>query len=332
MTSMSVGDMAQFLSLSRSGAALNTSLQRLSEELVSGLAEDKAAHLSGDFGPLAGIETSLARLTGYRAVTTEAALTTDTMQAALGRVTDSAADLGRALLAGASPGVSSRLAALGADGAVAFTAAVSALNSRVGDRSLFAGVATSTTPLPDGGDLLDTLSGLVAGAMTAADVQTAIDTWFADPSGFAASYQGGAAQAALTLAPGETARVDITALDPAIADTLRGMALAALVDRGVLAGNPEEQANLLLRSGETMLSAQSDLGELTARLGTLQSRIDEAATRNAAETSALEIARSDLLSIDSYQVATALQQTQTQLETLYTLTSRLSRLSLVNFL
>lgn len=332
MTSVSVGDLAQFLSLSRSGAALNTQIQRLSSEVVSGIAEDRAAHLAGDFGPLAGIETSLARLTGYRAVTNEARLMTDTMQFALGRVTEDAANLGPALLAGASLGASPRLATLGSEASQAFTAAVASLNTRVGDRSLFAGVATSTTPLPDGADLLDTLQGLVAGATNAADVQTALDAWFADPAGFTARYQGGPALAPLGVAPGETAVVDITALDPAIADTLRGLALAAMVDRGTLAGSAVERADLLRRSGETLLTAQSGLGELTARLGTLQARIDEAGSRNAGETSALEIARSDLLSIDSYKAASELQQTQTQLETLYTLTSRLSRLSLVNFL
>lgn len=332
MSSLSVGDMAQNFTLTRSGAAMKTTIQQLSNELVSGLADDTAAHLSGDFGPLAGIETSLAQLRGFKAVTTEAGLFTDAMQTALGGITDDAADLGQGLLAGASPSASPRISALGAEAAQKFEAAVAALNIRVGDRSLFAGVATTTTPLPTGADLLDTLQGVVAGALSAGDVQTALDDWFAQPTGYAAAYLGGDTLSGVVVAPGEIARIDVTALDPAIRDTLKGLAMAALIDRGVLPDNPDGRADLVRRSGEALLETQSDLGELTARLGTTQAQIDQAAQRNTAETSALNIALADLLAIDSYEVASRLQQTQTQLETLFALTSRMSRLNLVNFL
>ena len=57
-----------------------------------------------------------------------------------------------------------------------------------------------------------------------------------------------------------------------------------------------------------------------------------ASARNGAETSALEIARTDILAIDPYRTATELQSTETRLETLYTLTARLSRLSLSEYL
>lgn len=332
MSSLSVGDLARNFTLSRSAAAMKTGIRSLSNELVSGLAEDTAAQVSGDLGTLTGIESSLAQLRGYKAVTTETTLFTAGQQTALGRIADMAADLGRSLIAAASPGGAARLSALGADAARKFEAAVSALNTRVGDRSLFAGVATTTTPLPDGAGLLDMLQAVVAGATGAAEVQTALDHWFADPAGFAAVYQGGDALAGVAVAPGEIARVETTALDPAIRDTLGGLALAALIDRGVLADDPTGQADLVRRSAGELMSAQSGLGALTARLGSTQALIDQAAQRNSAETTALNIALSDLLAIDSYEVASRLQATQTQLETLYTLTSRMSRLNLVNFL
>lgn len=333
MSALSVGDLAQSFTLTRSGSALKTALQRLSNELVTGLADDTAAYLSGDFGPLAGVEASLAQVRGYKAVTTEAALFTDTMQTALGRITGMAADLGGVLLAGASPSsATARISALGADAAQKFEAAVSALNTRVGDRNLFSGVAVTTAPLPGGADLLETLQTVVAGAVNAADVQTLLDDWFASPAGYAAAYQGGDPPGGVAVAPGELARIDVTAMDPAIRDTLKGLAMAALIDRNVLAASPDERADLVRRSGEGLLANQDDLGMLTARLGTTQAQIDQAAQRNTAERSALNIALSDLLAIDNYEVASRLQQTQTQLETLYTLTSRMSRLNLVNFL
>ena len=56
------------------------------------------------------------------------------------------------------------------------------------------------------------------------------------------------------------------------------------------------------------------------------------AIRNAAEASALQIARNGLVAADPYDTATAIQAVQTQIETLYTLTARLSRLSLTDYL
>jgi len=332
MSILSVGDLAQSYTLRHGAAAMKAEISRLSNALTTGVADDTGAHLAGDFGPLAGIDSSLARLTGYRSVTAEAGLVTETMQAALGRMTGMAADLGQALLAGASPDTPSRVSALGAEAVQTFEAAVSALNTRVGDRSLFGGVATTLAPLPTGSALLDTLHALTEGARSVDDVETALDEWFASDSGYGAAYRGGAALAAVAIAPGETARIDVTAADPAIRDILKGLAMAALLDRGVLAGDPDGRADVVRRAGEVVQSTQAGLGVLTARLGTTQARIDQAAQRNTAETSALQIARSESLSVDGYEVASRLQQTQTQLETLYALTSRMSRLTLVNFL
>lgn len=332
MSILSVGDMAQSFTLSRSGTAMKTELNRLSNELTSGVAEDTAAHLAGDFGPFAGIEASLARLTGYKSVTTEAALFTETMQAALGRIDDMASDLGQSLLAGATTTTPGRIAALGAEAFQKFDSTLSALNTRIGDRSLFAGTATTTTPLPNGAAMMDTLSTLTSGLTTVEQVEMALEDWFASAGGFGTAYRGGPPLTGVAVAPGETARIEITAGDPAIRDTLKGLAMAALLDRGVLTSQPDARAQLVKRSGEVLAQAHTGRAEMAARLGTTQGQIEQAAQRNSAETSALSIARAEMLSIDQYEVASRLQQTETQLETLYALTSRLSRLNLVNFL
>jgi flagellar hook-associated protein 3 FlgL len=80
------------------------------------------------------------------------------------------------------------------------------------------------------------------------------------------------------------------------------------------------------------LQSASDRASLQGRLGLTQARIDQAQTRNTAEQSMLEIARADLVAIDPFEAATRMEAAQTQLETLYSVTARLSRLSLVDFL
>ena len=54
--------------------------------------------------------------------------------------------------------------------------------------------------------------------------------------------------------------------------------------------------------------------------------------RNGAETTSLQIARNGITAVDPYETASRLEATRQQLETLYTLTARISRLSLVDFL
>ena len=332
MTMLSVGDLAQSFLMARQNVALKTELQRLSNEVTTGVADDTARHLAGDFGPLAGINASLARLTGYKSVTTEAALFTGAMQSALSLVDDMASTLGQSLLAGATTSTAARIDAMAAEAVQKLETALSALNTRLGDRSLFAGTATTTTPLPDGETLLTTLQSVVVGAQTVGDIDMALTNWFAAPDGFAGLYRGGPPLATLTVAPGETVRVDITARDPAIRDTLQGLAMAALLDRGLLTGQPSARAEVVRRSGDILIGSQTSRAHLTAQLGTTQARIDSAAQRNTAETSALNIARANLLSVDGYETASRLLQTQTQLETLYALTSRMSRLNLVDYL
>ncbi len=71
---------------------------------------------------------------------------------------------------------------------------------------------------------------------------------------------------------------------------------------------------------------------MRANLGTVEAHIETVSVQSASETSALEILKANLLSVDPYETASELQAVQTQLETLYALTARMSRLSLVDFL
>ena len=71
---------------------------------------------------------------------------------------------------------------------------------------------------------------------------------------------------------------------------------------------------------------------LAARIGTVEAQIEAARTRNSAEETALGIFRSEIGSVDSYEAATRLEQARSQLESLYLITARVSRLSLTEFL
>jgi len=333
MTTISLGDMARSFQLRRQSADLKAEVQRLSGEMVTGRAADTGAQVRGDFAPVAGIDVALARLTGYRSATTEAALLGGAMQTALATVSATATTLQRTLLSMGDQGFAAQANTVARLAGESLRTAVSALNTSVGDRSLFAGDTPGSAAVIDAESLLDALETAVAGALTGADAKVAVDAWFDAPGGYATlAYTGGAPVLPRAVSPDGTADLGITAADPAIRDTLRGLAMAALLERPILAGLPQERAALAQAAGSSLLAGGNARVELAARIGIAEGRIEEAGVRNEAEASALGIARAGLLSVDPYETATRLEAAQTQLETLYALTARVSRLSLVDFL
>lgn len=326
------GDASLTSILSRQSASLRAGIERHTAELTTGLHRDIGAAVGGDFSALAAVEHSLARLKGHAAMTTEAALFTDAMQTALGVISDDAAELATNILRAVGPAGEASLESTAMEAGRAFTTAIAALNTRFSERALFSGVNAETAPLPGAEAILAALDGAVAGAATVADVQAAIDGWFAGPAGYDAVYAGGAARADMPIAVGETANLAVTALAPTIKDTLRALATAAMLDRGVLAGQPEAQSQLLKAAGEDLLAGGEGRAQLMARVGTVQAQIAAAQARNGAEKSALEIARAGIVTADPYDTATMLEDLQARLESLYLVTARVSRLTLADYL
>lgn len=335
MPNLTIGDMAQSLILSRQGLNLKTAMQRLATEATTGLVADQTDRLKGNFVPIAGIEASLSQLEAYRSVTSETQVIAGIMQTALGTINDQSTALGTALLFGASSQNALQIDTLGNDAARRLETVMSALNTRLGERSLFSGLETGTTAVASADTLLTSLQTVLtsAGAISSADVEAAVTAWFDDPAGFVATvYKGGEVPGPVPVGPGQTAQIDVTAKDPAIIETLKGIAMAALLSRGVLGGSDVARADLAKRAGERLAGSQSIIVQLGARLGTTEATIENAATRNDAEKYVLQTARLNLLSVDPYETAAKYQETQGQLQTLYALTARASRLSLVDFL
>jgi flagellar hook-associated protein 3 FlgL len=333
MALVSLGDLAQSFVLRRQNADLKSDITRMSQEMTTGLVADTGKHLSGDVSALTGIDSALARLGAYARVTSDNAFFTGAMQTALSAVQDVTTDLVPTLLAVTTTGNTASMATVSREALQTFETAVGLYNTRLGDRALFSGDETATSPLPPADELLLQMETAITGALSVQDVETALDAWLSSPTGFlATAYQGGAALTDIPIGPGQTTNIPVTAADPAVRDTLKGLGMAALLQRGWFAGDPSAQAALIRRSGEILAAGETGRALLAGELGTAEGLIETASTRNEAETSALQISRNALLSVDPFDAAARLQETQVQLEMLYTLTARLSRLNLVDFL
>lgn len=331
MTLISIGDLAQSLMLRHNVTQAKTRMNTLSQEMSSGIKADLAAHLHGNMNSLEAMNAALRQVDAFATVTTELGLQVSAMQTALGTMGDMASRLAVPLQAAQSAGTTS-FGVLTRDATETFKAAISLINTQIAGRSVFAGVAPDQTPLPDGAQFLTTLERLVAGDTTMTALRDRLDQWFADPAGFAAIYRGGGSAGSIAIAPGDDTAIAVTALDPAIRDSLKSFALAALAEDGRTALDATGRRALAIEAGARLLASEQARADLRAGLGLVENRIEAASTRNSAERTALGIARTAIIEADPYTTATDLSAAQTRLDTIYAITSRLSGLSLVNYL
>ena len=335
MPIVSIGDMSQhFLSL-RNGGAIKSDLARLGQELATGQNTDLAATLGGDTRQLSGINHSLAVANAFQTAAQDASLTLKHMQLGLNRIDVSRGNAVNSLLAISSQSQSSQMkeAALTARGG--FDDIVSALNGKIAGRSLFSGAATGSAAVAPAKEMFDAIKVAVSGAATVADLKQGIEQWFNDPAGgFATMGYLGDGDAPIQRQISETTEITLSAKanDKAVVALLQATATAALAVDPDFGLSQIDQAKLQNDAGLALLTGASDLTELQTGLGVAQNAVDQTQTRLASEATALGMVQNDLMRADPFETATRLQALQVQLETHFTVTSRLSRLSLAEYI
>ncbi|MEL7115911.1 MAG: flagellin [Pseudomonadota bacterium] len=335
MTTVGFGDLATSYRSSLQNARIKSDISRLSQELATGQKTDLKTPSGNELVKYASLEASIKTLQAYSFSATQASLIAETAQASLEVVQDLTSSIGPNLIVAGNTGTEPMLTVNAADAKSKFQSVVSALNARIGDRSLFAGDGVSGPALSTADEILANLSSAVAGSASVTDLVNAVDVWFDTAGGGFenTAYLGSTSDLSpFLLGRGETASLDIRADNEGIRETIKGYAMAALVDEGLFAGSQNERAQVLRLAGERLIDANDALGDTRARLGLNEAQIDQSRARTASEIAALERTRADLVAVDPYRVATELQAAETQLEMLYTVTARLSRLSLVDFL
>ena len=332
MTFSTLGDLAQAYSLRHRNTAIKHDIQRLNQELATGQAADLTKHLGGSYAELTGIERNMRLLEGYAINITEATQVTDVMQTRLEQVSTLTTDFSGDLITSLSSGSLATQDAFVQEAKLHFTTVVETLNSQSAGRFLFSGDATNTPALIDADAILAELDTVLSGATSHADIESRIDLWFADPGGFEAfAYTGGSAPlSGFRMSETSKVTVDIRANAGPIKEILAGFATVIASDAAVL--SLEDQKELRQKSATDLMTAQEGLVGLQAELGLAQEQIEKWTVQTNMSRTALDYAKGALLSVDPYERATELEAAQFQLESLYTVTVRLSQLSLVNFL
>ncbi len=331
----SIGDMSQHFQSLRQTGAIKDRMLTLAQELSTGTKADLTTHMGGDTGRLSVLDRELSTLSAFELTNADLARNLAKSQTIL-ESADGLRNQMAARFVQITPSTTTvEIREAGARARTDFATLVHRMNGRDGDRALFAGVAVDATAFAPPEDMLADMVASIGGATTTAAITTAIDFWFDDPAGgFATMGYTGDTGPAMTrkISESETLTLNARGDDPGIKSLLKGAALAAVTDIMGTAITSTTQAELVRAAGDELFSAGTPLTQMRAEIGVNEERISLARTAQAAKSTSFGIARNEMVSADPFETATLLQDVQRQLEMQFTSTSRLSQLSLVNYL
>jgi flagellar hook-associated protein 3 FlgL len=207
----------------------------------------------------------------------------------------------------------------------AISEVLSRLNARHGERFLFSGDATATPPFGDAETLLSDIRNISLTAVDEADYAAQIDTYFNDPAG---GFQTTFYQGSQTASDGDA----VLANQQAFADLFQGLTVLALAETSQ--GQPYARAGTpaLDQALSRLEGARTGIVDIQAGVGIRQANLQNDQVRLEREETLLAAAFIDLAGKDQYEAATELRELEANLEASYLLTSRLSNLSLLNYL
>jgi flagellar hook-associated protein 3 FlgL len=232
----------------------------------------------------------------------------------------------------------------------AITTITGVLNSSMNGENLFAGVNTDVTPIND-------FFAPGSAARTAMETAFVTHFGFAHTAAAAETIDAAAMETFLTTviepqfmgadwttnwsnATDETitARISLTETSPASVsaniDGVRRLMMAAATIGVLFEGNLNANAQKAVVEHSASMTGQavSNLGQVQAQTGIVEQRITSASERLQMQVDIFEGKISDLEGVDPYEASTRVSTLLSQIETAYTLTSRIRQLSLVRYL
>lgn len=333
MTMVSFGDLAQSFLLRHNMARLKADVARSSQEVASGRVHDIGAAVHGDHSKLTSISYARKMTEGYKSAASDAAFKNDAVQNVIEALNSSSQDLVAQLLSAPMAGESNQIALTAEDATSRFSAALSSLNTSISGQSLFAGTKTNGDAVGNAETILAALRQEIAGVSNTDEALAKVKAWFDTPDGFeSTAYLGGEPHQSIQVSATDRLWAGPTANDPAFRAVLSGLAMASLLTDQNLTMTSAARAELAQKTGEYLTDGQNKLIHLGARVGVVEARTSKAQADNMSSLLQYELEQSDIVSSDKYRSAIELEAAQTNIETLYAMTSRLSQLSLAEVL
>lgn len=337
MSLASIGDLSRTFHMRQANAATTKRLDQLTLELTSGRKSDLAASVGGDLTRANAIESRLTKIGGILSAATEAASIASAMQNSLEFIQNQAETLGGQMLS-LTPSVSDEgFRANIQQAPQSLSLVISALNTSVGGRHIFGGTETSQPPLSTSEELLDDLRTELSGATTTTEIVARLNAWFEAPIGGAgyldASYRGNTqALQPMAFSDGGPLHLSPNAASEGLRSTIKGLALGVLMGGDNLQMDNEMRSALSRQAGLWLTEGAHQTTQLRATLGQTEEAIARVATSAESERSVMRIAYNELTAVDPFETASRITETENQMQLLYTLTARLARLNLADYL
>lgn len=318
--------------LASASASIRLASETSRTELATGRIADLPAALGGRIGEAFSLRAALDALGGRRQGLVQANLIATVAQRSLESIGEGVRAIGTGALEANGRRDEGALAVTARDARSRLEAAFSSLNGRVGGQAIFAGDATDGVAVSGADQLLADVQAIYASAATPAELDAALDFYFNDALGGygAAIYQGGAGSApTIEVSPGRRDNFTSRADDQSVRDTLRGLAVIAVAGDAV--SSPLRDGALLSASASA-ISGSDGLTAVRAQIGVAEQRAAEALAALDGEEAALTEAYNGQTARDPLVAASRLQALESQLNASLVVTSRLSQLTLANFL
>ncbi|WP_439619696.1 flagellin [Hyphomonas sp.] len=311
--------------LSHETVALRDKLTTTSREAVTGRYSDLTKQLSGRISHAMLGQKALDDLAVERTQLTLRGSRLDITQSSLAVIQDRTNGLSARMQAAMGSDDQGSKASAARDSRAALEETFSALNTRYGDRYLFAGNATSAPPLASLEDLLSDVRLMAATAVDAADFAASMDTYFNTPGGGWRQniYSGTETSSDPDAVPGT---------DPSLIQIVSGLAVMALSGPDETLALFDGNSPAVFAAAETLQSGQTALTNRRADVGISQAQIERRKEALDIEETVLTATFNETTARDQYEAASELRELESNLEASYLLTSRLANLSLMNYL
>jgi len=329
-----ISNLSSTSTLKRQISTLRAQIDNSGKRLATGQIEAGDLARTGNTNALLGIDRELELLGRYEKTSAITKTTLNSQQLGLQKIRDSTFELSNSVLTALNGQSISAVRTQALNANKVLSVAVSTLNQSISGKSLFSGAAVDRASLVDAATIIGDVESLLNAAPDVVTGIASVDFYFNDPTGgfITGSYTSQVNATNLEIAPGEFVEQDIRADTKAIKDTIRNVSIMAAVANGAFGASPTDQKILLNDATAKTLQSNDDLIQLQQTIGQRQEQIENSDADKSASRASLELLRTEFTSVDLFSESAFFQELQTQLETSYKVTVRLSSLSLSNFM
>ncbi|SCW89051.1 flagellar hook-associated protein 3 FlgL [Rhizobium mongolense subsp. loessense] len=332
------------LTISQSQARLVTA----STEATTGVYADIGVSLGSGAAKSVSFSSAIAQTEAFQTSNSIISLRMDASQAALSSIQDAGDALVSNLTALQASQDSTSVAVALQSANDTLSQLVSTANTSVNGEFVFAGTNLDVQPLTDKSAAIsdkivsaleDYASSLgkstneLSGEEITTFISDTVEPMFSE-SAWTDVTEGWSSASSTNMTSRISTSETITSSTNANSEGMRYLALASITTTALFGQDLGTDAQSAVASKAISYAAQATSGIVTqqSQLGLSQERVEKANDALDAQSSLLQSKLVDLQGVDVYEASTLVNSLQTQLETAYTLVSKLQQLSLVNYL